>query len=136
LATKYGEVNMTIWNRHDIGNKVLAILDVRSHQPNHHFGRPFLTPYQIAIEFKRRHPADCQQIGKPVGGKDTGQQNSIAQYIAQQLSRRIKAGDLPNVEGRFLNRQHLFALKYEDGGGTIESSSMHSYDLSMYRRTD
>ncbi len=127
---------MSIWDTHQIGSKVLSILDVQSHEPNHHFGRPFLTPYQIAIEFKRLHPSEFSVIGKPVGGKNTGQQDSLAQYIALELSRRIQAEQMPNVEGRFLHRQHLLTLQWDDNGQPVEASSMQSYDLSMYRRTD
>ncbi len=127
---------MSIWDTHQVLSKVLGILDVQSHESNHHFGRPFLTPYQIAIEFNRLYPFDFQQIGKPVGGKNTGQQDSLAQYIALELSRRIRDKQILNIEGRFLHRQHLHTLQYDDAGEIIESSSMKSYDLSMYRRTN
>ena len=45
---------MSNWEELQIETKVLAILDVWSHKPEHHFGRPFLAPYQIAVEFERR----------------------------------------------------------------------------------
>jgi hypothetical protein len=125
---------MSLWDSYQIGPKVLSILNVQSHEPKHTFGRPFLTPYQIAIEFKRLHPVEFRKIGKPCGGKNIGQQDSLAQYIASELSRRIQAGEMPNVEGRFLYRQHLRTLQYDDGEQSIESSSLQSYDLSIYRQ--
>ena len=127
---------MSLWDTYQIGSKVLAILDVQSHNQTHHFGRPFLTPYQIAIEFKKRYKTDFEQIGKPVGGKNTGQHDSLAQYIALELSRRIQSEKITNIEGRFLHRQHLLTLQYDNDGRSLESSSMQSYDLSIYRRTD
>ncbi len=124
---------MSQWEALQIEAKILSILDVWSHKPEHHFGRPFLTPYQIAIEFERRHPQEFAVIGKPLGGKGTGQQDSLAQYIALELSRRIAGGRLTQVEGRFLSRTDLHSLEYELKGSIIESSSMQAYDLSMFR---
>lgn len=42
---------MSQWDELHIDVKISQILDVQSHDPVHHFGRPFLTPYQIAIKF-------------------------------------------------------------------------------------
>ena len=127
---------MSLWDQLQMDRKITQILDVQSHDPTHHFGRPFLTPYQIAITFQRRFPQDFQAIGKPIGGKGTGQQDSLAQYIALELSKRIKDGRIKDIEGRFLHRANLLTLQYEVDGQTIESSSMQAYDLSMYRLID
>ena len=124
---------MSQWDDLDMDTKISQILAVQSHEPTHHFGRPFLTPYQIAIAFQEQYPADFQTIGKPLGGRGTGQQDSLAQYIALQLSRRIRESRITNIEGRFLYRGNLESLRYEHNGQTIESSSMQSYDLSMFR---
>lgn len=127
---------MSLWDQLQIESKVRAILDVRSHSPDHHFGRPFLTPYQIALEFEQRYPAEFSQLGKPVGGKGTGQQDSLSQYLALELSRRISQQRLNGIEGRFLHRAHLRTLQYERDGQVVESSSMQAYDLSMFRLQD
>lgn len=126
----------SLWNQLHMDVKICQILDVQSHSPNHHFGRPFLTPYQIAIIFQQRFPQDFQTIGKPVGGKGVGQQDSLAQYIALELSKRIQDNKITNIEGRFLHRANLHSLKYEHGNNVIESSSMQAYDLSIYRLID
>lgn len=127
---------MSLWDQLQIESKIRAILDVQSHKPDHHFGRPFLTPYQIALEFEERYPTEFARIGKPVGGKGTGQQDSLAQYLALELSRRVSEGRLVGVEGRFLHRAHLRTLQYERGGQIVESSSMQAHDLSMFRLQD
>lgn len=124
---------MSQWDDLQLDVKISGILDVQSLDSAHHFGRPFLTPYQIAITFQERHPQDFQTIGKPVGGKGTGQQDSLAQYIALELSKRIKDTRITNIEGRFLYRGNLTSLQYTRNGQIIESSSMQSYDLSMFR---
>ena len=124
------------WDQLQMDAKISRVLDVQSHDPTHHFGRPFLTPYQIAIIFQHLYPLDVQTIDKPIGGLGTGQQDSLAQYIALELSKRIKDGRVTDIEGRFLYRGNLKTLQYEINGQTVESSSMQAYDLSMYRLID
>jgi hypothetical protein len=128
-----GASMVSLWDELGMDSKVNHILDVRSHVRGHHFGRPFLTAYQIAIAFCREFPAEFKRIGKPVGGRKIGQSDSLAQYIALQLSKRIKDGRIQGIEGRFLHRANLKSLKYQDGGSDLESSSLTSYDLSLFR---
>jgi hypothetical protein len=115
---------------------VTRILDVQSHKPNHHFRKPFLTPYQIAIEIEQRFKKEFAEIGKPVGGKDTAQHDSLAQYVAHELSRRIKDRNITNIEGRFLCRMNLHSLKYKYSDQIIESSLEQTADLSIFRLID
>ena len=129
-------MSQSTWDELQLEDKIFQILSVESHNPDHHFGRPFLTPYQIAISFKNLFPEDFVRIGKPVGGKGTVQQDSLSQYFALELSRRISNNSISNIEGRFLHRKNLSTLQYNDEGEIIESSSMQSYDLSMFRRSD
>jgi hypothetical protein len=126
---------MSTWQELGMDSKIEGILrQAESHNPEHHFGNPFLTSYQIALRFSELYPGDVETIGKPIGGKGTGQQDSLAQYIADQLSKRIRDNKLPNIEGRFLYRKYLTTLQYDDGN--IESSTGQAYDLSMYRLKD
>lgn len=129
-------MSQSLWDELELEDKILQILSVESHKPDHHFGRPFLTPYQLAISFKNLFPEEFARIGKPVGGKGTGQPDSVAQYFANELSERINKGLITNIEGRFLHRKYLLTLQYDDHGKIVESSAMQSYDLSMFRRTD
>lgn len=128
-----GESTVSRWDELEMETKILDILDVWSHAPEHHFGRPFLTPYQIAIMFREKYPEDFAFIGLPVGGKEIGQRNSLAQYIAAELSRCIIAESITSIEGCFLHRANLHALQYEMDGVTITSSTEQVCDLSMYR---
>ena len=127
---------MSQWNQLQMDIRIAQILAIQSHNPNHHFGRPFLTPYQIAIIFQQQFPQEFQAIGKPIGGKGTGQHDSLAQYIALELSKRIKDDMVTNIEGRFLHRANLRSLQYEVNGEVIQSSSEQAYDLSMFRLID
>ena len=127
---------MSQWDQLQMDSVISQILDVQSHEPNHHFRRPFLTPYQIAIEIEQYFPQIFITIGKPIGGKDTGQQNSLAQYVALELSRRIRDRSIANIEGRFLHRINLHSLKYEHNNQIVESSLGQASDLSMFRLVD
>jgi len=114
---------MTIWEQYNLEDKILDILDVTySHDPEHHLGRPFLTPYQIAICFKEQFPDDFDAIGMLIGGRNIGQHNSFSQYIARELSRRIN--DISNIEGGFLSDNHIVELIFNDGSEDIRSSSI------------
>jgi len=125
---------MSQWDQLGMDARIKQVLDVQSHDPSHHFGRPFLTPYQIAIRFQELFPQDFRTIGKPVGGRGIGQQDSLAQYVALELSKRIQDSRITNIEGRFLHRANLRTLQYEvPGQPVIESSSMQAYDLSLFR---
>jgi hypothetical protein len=126
---------MSIWEEHRIEERVTAILsDVNAYQPDHHFGRPYLTAYQLAIALDRIAPQARQALGSPVGGEGIGQHDSLAQYLARELSRRIHTGSITHIEGAFISNQHLRTIEFDAGDRVIRSSLTDSqYDLSMYR---
>lgn len=129
---------MSKWQELNIEEKIPQILrDVPDAASEHHLGRPFLTAYQIAIEFAKRHPEDAAQLGFPIGGVGTGQRNSLAQYLAGQLSTNIRAGRLTDIEGGFLSNQHLNDISFDVDGEIIHSSlTTTSFTLSMFRLRD
>lgn len=128
-------VNVSIWGDNQISGKVLEILrDVPDAATEHHLGRPFLTAYQIAIELNRRHPEAVAALGYEVGGLGTGEHNSLSQYIAQNLSRKINAGQLDEIEGGFISNWHLADIAFVDGDRTLHSSLTHTqFTVSVYR---
>ena len=123
------------WESNGLDEKIVGLLaEVSYHEADHHFGRPFLTTYQLAIIFKERYPKEFRNLGHPVGGKDSGVRFSLSSYLAGQLSRRIKNGELPNIEGGFLSNRRLQGIEFADGASTVTSSLTESqFDLSMYR---
>ena len=123
------------WENNDLEQKIVDLLaDVTYTESDHHFGRPFVTAYQLAILFKERYPEEFKRFGHPVGGKDSGVQYSLTSYLAGQLSRKIKSGQVTRVKGSFLSNQHLLRIEFDDDGETVTSSSTDSqYDLSMFR---
>jgi hypothetical protein len=109
--------------------------DIPDSSTGHPIGCPFLTAYQIAIEFALRHPDEAEQLGFPIGGAGVGQRNSLAQYLAGQLSRNIER--LQEIEGGFLSNQHLHDISFNAAGEIIHSSLTDSgYTLSMFRLRD
>ena len=126
---------MTKWERFEFEGRVSEILrSVQYYKKDHHFGRPFLTAYQNAIEFANRYPEDFRQISLKIGGRRSGERTSLAQYIAGELSRRILSGELKDTEGGFISNRHLKTITFDHDGKTVESSlTGGAYDLSMFR---
>ena len=125
----------SFWETHGLQEKFVGLLaEVSYYEPDHHFGRPFLTAYQLAILFKERYPEEFRRFGHPVGGRGSGVQFSLSSYLSGQLSRKIKNGELDNIEGGFLSNRQLRQIDFDDGRSTVTSSVTESqYDLSMYR---
>lgn len=127
---------MSNWINFDIYERLRAILS-EVHYDHHFGGRPFITAYQLAIEFANRHPADFATMGMPIGGEGTGQPNSFSQYIAGQLSQRISAGTITEIEGSFLANLNLNGITFNTAEGVITSSLTGSqYPVSIYRLRD
>jgi hypothetical protein len=128
---------MSKWGDNRMTERVLEVLnDVRLvNEGGHHFGRPFVTSYQIAIEVERRHPGSAAALGKQLGGAGTGTQVSMAQYIGNELSKQIKAeGSAHPVEGRFLSNMSVTSLTYAGPSGPIVSSVTGTgFDLGLFR---
>ena len=122
---------MSIWQDHSVETHIREIL-ASVPESGHHFGRPFLSAYQIAIAFDQRYPHAAGLIAKPVGGKHTGRHDSLAKYFANQLSRRIRNGELRGIEDRYLNGRFLESLRYDNGGETV-ASSLGLSNMSIFR---
>ena len=122
---------MSIWQDHSIVSRIREIL-ASVPDEGHHFGRPFLSAYQIAIAFDQRYRREADLIAKPVGGKDTGRHDSLAEYFANQLSRRIRNGTLSGIQGRFLNGRFLESLRYDNRGDPV-ASSLGEANMSIFR---
>jgi hypothetical protein len=127
---------MSMWEDYHFEDRILAIL--RDHAGRHHHMAPaFLTPYQIAIEFARRYPTDFQELGLPMGGEGSGVQNTLPQYIAERLSRRLRDSNRPPIEGGFLSSCYMEGPYFKIGDERICSSLPGSgFDLSLFRVLD
>jgi len=127
---------MSVWDECEVERKITDILRETPYQEAHHFGRPYLSAYQLAIAVDRRWPEVRTALGNPpVGGLGIGTRNSLAQYLARELSRRIRSGDVATIEGAFLTDEDLVELVYEESDGHQVTSSLtgSGYDLSLFR---
>ena len=103
---------MSIWSDNQLVDKVAQMLFTIEYQdPTHHIDRPFISAYQLAILFAENYPEDFQSIGKPVGGEGIGERTSLAQYLARELSMRIKSGEIDTIEGAFFSNESLKCLR-------------------------
>ena len=126
---------MSNWQDYNFEQKIEIILsDIKNFKPEHHFGRPFLTAYQLAIEFAHRFPEDVSRLAYQIGGEGIGERVSLAQYLAGQLSDRIKTGEIKNIEGGFLSNNHLSEISFDNNSQLIKSSlTKTQFDLSLFR---
>ena len=125
---------MSQWDNLGIQACVEAILSGVPESEHHFGGRPFMTAYQIAIVFAHDYPHQFEQLRKEVGGKDTGVRDSVSQYLANELSRKIRAGQISNIEGAFLSNRHINKLSFHNVPRDVESSiSGNRASLSMFR---
>ncbi len=125
---------MSIWQRHSIEASIREIL-ASVPRGEHHFGRPFLSAYQIAIAFAQQLSAGGRSNRQAGWRPDTGRRDSLAKYFANQLSRRILDQSLPGIEGAFLNGLFLQFLEYDNRGETVPSS-LGEANMSMFRLVD
>jgi hypothetical protein len=128
---------MTIWEEQQVEERIVEILSsVPTAGAPHAFGRPYVTAYQLAIELDDRYPEVARRLGRQIGGAGIGERNSLAQYLAQQLSRRI--GQNPEafpVEGAFLSNVGVsrFSFVARDGAEITSSLTGSGFDLSLFR---
>lgn len=129
---------MSIWGDHDLSSKVREVLEsVPLHDEPHHFGTPYMSAYQIAIELSRRYPTTVDAIGKPIGGAGIGQHNSLAQYLGNELSKQIRQqGGRHFAEGVFLSNLHVQRVTFDGIDGREISSSLvgTGFDMALFRR--
>lgn len=129
---------MSVWESESVQDAVVEVLGaVHLNNPQgHHFGRPYLTAYQLAIEVDASHPNVRAALGVEVGGTGAGERSSLAQYLARELSRRInRANQAFPVEGAFVSNEHLTALSYRKSDGREMTSTLTGtgFDLSLFR---
>lgn len=122
------------WEHNDMLMKITEVLSDPKYDSNHHFERPFLTPYQIGIELVSRHPMICKDLGKSFGGQGTGEYISLVQYIARDLSSRIKSKAITHIQGIHLCNEHLKEYTFwGPDGSEVSVPNRGQEHLSLYR---
>jgi len=121
---------MSKWEKFNFEGKIITILSNVPYDQSHHFGRPYSTPYQIAIEFAKRYSEDFKSLGMVIGGSGADVPVSLTSYIANQLSTRIKNDQMLHIEGAFLSNQHIRDIEFIDD---IHSANCDQDTLSLFR---
>jgi hypothetical protein len=127
---------MSIWSDYDVEAKVVEVLgDVHPVNDYHHFGRPYVSAYQLAIALDARYPEVAAALGVTIGGAGTGERDSLSQYLARELSRRIKSDAVYPVQGAFISNEAVHELSYDTASGERVTSSLTGtgFDLSLFR---
>jgi hypothetical protein len=129
---------VSIWEQEHVLDRVLgALASVPNVNDEHHFGRAWLTAYQLGIKVDAAAPQLKQALGVAIGGLGTGSRTSLSQYIARELPKRIRVdagGNFP-VRGAFLSNERIRSITYDGPCGMeLTSSASHSgYDLSLFQ---
>jgi hypothetical protein len=124
---------MSNWNELQMTDKITTILQNLRYESPDHFGQPFVSPYQIVIAFAERYPDDVAKIDMPLGGAGTGEHSSLAQYIARELSKRIKSKEITHIEGAWLHKKFVRQLEFNNSGQSMVASGGIEAALSMFR---
>ena len=126
---------MSEWENLRIQSKIEEILEpISTEHPEHHLGTPFLSAYQLAIEYAQQFPDDLHRLDLPVGGRDTELHYSLAQYLARQLSGRISSEELTTIEGCLMSNRHVKDLIFDNFGDDVHSSITGKHaSISMFR---
>lgn len=91
----------------------IILSEVTPYEKGHHMGLPFLSAYQLAIEFEKKYPNEANEI------------QNLPSTIARLLSQAIKNGDCVDIEGGFISHQNLNAMEFSNDY-KITQQSAHS----------
>jgi hypothetical protein len=123
---------MSDWQQYLLQDKIERILSaVPEYTTKHHFERPYLSAYQIAIKIAEQHPTEFAQMGRPIGGAGTGEPSPLAWYIADQLSKRIKSEEITNIQGGFIRTDYMIDVAFNFQETRIEPSTLPT--LTIFR---
>ncbi|WP_124726643.1 hypothetical protein [Staphylospora marina] len=125
---------MSNWEKWEMESRIREVLRkaVNDRNPDHPFGRPLSTPYQIAIGIVRLDPGFPEMSGLPIGGEGTGDQETLSKYIARELTIRIRDGRITDIEGFFLSDSWLKELDFHGPGGEEVEVNVWN-DISLFR---
>ncbi len=115
------------WYQYEMEGRILEILKSLTASAG---ANPYsLTIYQIAIEFAKRYETDFNRMGRPLGGAGAGKR-ALTIYMANQLSKRIKAEKIDQIEMQFLHPVDMDSLVYKYNNKSIIAKT---YPIPVYR---
>lgn len=122
----------SLWDQHGVTDLIRQILSSPPPDQMYGVGRPFMTTYQLSIEFVRRFPQVAAALGHSAGGEGQGPY-AITTYLARWLPDRIARG-VTDIEFRFLASQDMVSLQFEANGSLITATTHQAgFDATMFR---
>jgi len=119
------------WYRYKMEERIVDIL--KSFAISAQSKQYSLTIYQIAIEFAKKYESDFIKMGRPLGGVGAGNR-ALTMYMANQISRRIKAEELEQIEMLFLHPADTESLIYKYNNQQIIAATVTAaYPIPVYR---
>lgn len=92
----------------------------------------FTSPYQLAIEFKKRFRAEFDALGLPIGGKGT--KDSLAWYVSDLIAHGIAQGDIDDIEIQFYDASFVAELSFDSDEGRVVPTTVGSQRrLTLFR---
>lgn len=112
---------MSRWRDLGMQHLVHGILqEAPCHHPCGDFGKPFISAYQLACQFRILHPDTFHTLDMPLGGEGAGGR-TFTGYLAQELARSIRNGVAPELEGRWYYSGHVQV--YDCSGEGVRATS-------------
>jgi hypothetical protein len=126
----------SLWDQHNVTALVRHILATVPAESRHGTGRPFLTAYQIAIEFDRQFPVVTAALGQALGGQGQGP-FALTTYLARWLPDRIYIRGITDIELGFLSPLHMTRLEFLSGEATMTATTHQAgFATTMFRLID
>lgn len=119
------------WYHYRMEERIVDIL--KSFARSAHSHQYLLTIYQIAIEYAKKYESDFKNMGRPLGGVGAGNR-ALTTYMANQISKRIKAEKLKQIEMLLLHPADAQSLIYKYNDQQIVAATATArYPIPVYR---
>jgi hypothetical protein len=126
----------SLWDQHNVTGLIRDILRSVPQHTQYSAGRPFMTTYQLAIEFANRHPQVASALAPSTGGQGQGP-FALTTYIARWLPQRIRTQSEPDLELAFLAPLHLSTLECDNNGVPMAATTNQAgWNSTMFRFID
>lgn len=121
---------MSIWKQEHVPERIIESLENLNAT-----GYNFVTAYQLAIQFAKDHGEVVDKLAIPIGGKDSGVKKSLASYLAGEIAKRKKVGEMADVDMAFLLTTWIqdIQFKYDNDDSFLSSVTGKKQTISVFR---
>jgi hypothetical protein len=131
--TRKGAQCMSMWEEFQVEQNVRQILAAQAVDTRYGAGRPYLTAYQIAVEYKAGFRANFGNLQMQMGGARKGPYG-LPTYLARELAGRIKDGRIRDMQIAFLGYEHIKDLIFDDEGRDLKATTAQArWGTTLFR---